>query len=347
MNRLTALLLFPFIFLFAFSACKTDNRKNVSRGFYFWKSKFQLTDKDQKLLASLDANKVYVKFFDVDWDEYNYEPAPYATLQPSGVLQPGIKIVPTIFISNRTFENMAGESHIQNLKANLYKKVTQLLNCFDSEVVLDEIQIDCDWNESTKDRYFSFLKMLKEEMGKNIKLSATIRLHQVKYFQKTGVPPVDRGMLMFYNMGQVDQLKAENSIFNTAEASKYLTQFDTYPLPLDVALPVFSWAAIYRQQKLVQLISDFEPTLLGNKNLVKVGNDTYQAKGPIEMKTYYLQTGDVVKFEVMQPENTLEAAELIQSHMKDSISVILFDYNDINLKRYHEEDLKDIFDTFN
>lgn len=347
MNRLNALLFFSIIFLFTFSACKNDNRKNVSRGFYYWKSKFQLTDKDQKLLTSLEARKVYVKFFDVDWDEYNNQPAPYTALQPIGVLEPGIKIVPTVFISNRTFEKMDGEYYVQYLKSNLYKKVTQLLNCFDSEVVLNEIQIDCDWNETTKDRYFAFLKMLKEEMGKNIKLSVTIRLHQVKYFQKTGVPPVDRGMLMFYNMGQVDKLKAENSIFNTAEASKYLTQFDTYPLPLDVALPVFSWVAVYRQQKLIQLISDFEPTLLKNKNLVKVGNETYQAKAPIEMKTFYIQKGDVVKFEVMQPENTLEAAQLIQPHMKDSISVILFDYNDLNLKRYHEDDLKDIFDTFN
>jgi len=44
-----------------------------------------------------------------------------------------------------------------------------------------EIQVDCDWTERTKVSYFKFLKRLKEQSKKRI--SATIRLHQVKYHQ--------------------------------------------------------------------------------------------------------------------------------------------------------------------
>ena len=77
-------------------------------------------------------------------------------------------------------------------------------------------------------------------------LSATIRLHQVKYYKQAGIPPVDRGMLMFYNMGKLNALTAENSIYNSNDAAGYIETVDDYPLKLDLALPAFSWAVHFR-----------------------------------------------------------------------------------------------------
>jgi hypothetical protein len=341
------LLFFSFLIpLFIFSSCKKSKRESVSRGFYYWKSRFQLAPNEQKELISLGATKLYVKFFDVDWNEDVGEPQPYATIQPKGVLDSSFHIVPTVFITNRTFEKL-DENRISSLKRNVYNKISQLLNCFDNDLTIQEIQIDCDWNESTREKYFKFLKDLKKEIGKDKKLSVTIRLHQVKYFEKTGIPPVDRGMLMFYNMGQVENLNSDNSIFNEEDASKYLFNFDKYPLPLDVALPVFSWVAIFRQNKLFQLVNDFEPSLSGNKNIVQIAPNTFKVKELIEMKSYLLNPGDIIKFEVLKPENTLKAAEMIKPHLNDTLSVILFDYNELNLKRYEESDLQKIYDSFN
>ena len=63
-----------------------------------------------------------------------------------------------------------------------------------------EIQIDCDWTASTQEAYFEFLHYLKEKAkDKQIQLSATIRLHQLSMTP----PPVDRGILMMYNTGDV------------------------------------------------------------------------------------------------------------------------------------------------
>ncbi len=62
-----------------------------------------------------------------------------------------------------------------------------------------EIQIDCDWTERTRNAYFQLLTALKREpflQGKI--LSATIRLHQVKYVQRSGIPPADRGRVCFF-----------------------------------------------------------------------------------------------------------------------------------------------------
>jgi hypothetical protein len=346
MNQTKNILVF-FLICTLFFSCKKDNRTQVSKGFYYWKSKLHLHEENRKMLGSLAANKLYVKFFDVDWDEGSENPRPHASLRPEGILDTSIKIVPTVFITNRTMEKLTEEWKINYLASNVYKKVTHLANCFDSEIKIEEIQIDCDWSEATRDVYFKFLTALKKEMVGKEKLSATIRLHQVKYFQKTGVPPVDRGMLMFYNMGKVDKLFPGNSIYNKEDASKYLVQFEHYPLRLDVALPIFSWAAIYRDKKLVHLLTDFESNLREHKNLIKVDEEVYKVVKPIDLKTIYIKQGDIVKFEVMDADKTKEAAELIQPHMKDSITVVLFDLNDLNMKRYHEEDLEDIFTTFN
>ena len=70
-------------------------------------------------------------------------------------------------------------------------------------------------------------------------LSATIRLHQLKFIGESGIPPVDKGLLMCYNMGDLHRLRISNSILETAELKKYIKQLSVYPLKLDVAfLPV-------------------------------------------------------------------------------------------------------------
>ncbi len=75
-------------------------------------------------------------------------------------------------------------------------------------------------------------------------LSATIRLHQVKYFETTGVPPVKSGMLMFYNTGDLENPSEENSILNIETAELYLSGLEDYPMQLDIVLPLFSWAVV-------------------------------------------------------------------------------------------------------
>ncbi len=73
------------------------------------------------------------------------------------------------------------------------------------------LQIDCDWTTKTAPKYFYFLQQIREKLDAHedggtfaslAMLSATIRLHQVKYPEKSGMPPVDKGVLMFYNMGE-------------------------------------------------------------------------------------------------------------------------------------------------
>lgn len=54
---------------------------------------------------------------------------------------------------------------------------------------------------------------------------------------------------MCYNISDIKNPGTENSIFTEGEARKYFTNINKYPLPLDIALPAFSWAVVYRNGK--------------------------------------------------------------------------------------------------
>lgn len=115
-------------------------------------------------------------------------------------------------------------------------------------IACNEIQIDCDWTLASRDKYMDFVTQLKHKSNK--KLSATIRLHQIKYFKKTGVPLVDYGVLMYCNMGHI-AADSMNSIYDRKTGQGYLKNLEDYPLRLEVALPVFSWAIHIRRQKVM------------------------------------------------------------------------------------------------
>jgi hypothetical protein len=335
--------------MLCFLSCNKPNKRSfVNRGFYYWKSRFKLNEKDEKLISAVNSKRIYIKFFDVDWDENTSSAMPYATSQIESTLPEGIEIVPTIYITNKTF-NQLKSYELYTLSYQLHNKVTELIKCFDSRLKVREVQIDCDWTESTKENYFNLLARLKESLNNDsILLSSTIRLHQVKYFEKTGVPPVDRGILMFYNMGHLDDFHAENSIFNETEAKKYLVNFDQYPLKLDLALPIFSWAVVFHNENVTHLITDFDPVLVENENLEKISENTFKATKAIKVNSGIIAKGDIIRYEILDPELALRAAALIEPHLKqDTINVVLFDFNDLNFKRFNENDIEEIYSYFN
>lgn len=101
---------------------------------------------------------------------------------------------------------------------------------------IKEIQIDCDWTKSTRNSYFAFMEELhKLTQEHNMKLSSTIRLHQLSQ-----VPPkADKGVLMVYNTGDFRDRNEEKPILDVDVVLKYADYLSDYNLPLATALPVF------------------------------------------------------------------------------------------------------------
>ena len=216
--------------------------------------------------------------------------------------------------------------------------------------LLKEIQLDCDWTETTREKYFNLIEHIKRLTEKNeIEITATIRLHQVKFFSKTGVPPIKRGMLMFYNMSDVSDIRTKNSIYDKDIAKRYLVNFDKYPIALDVVLPAFSWSCWFRNGKLKNLINDVKIIdLEANLNFVKEDKNIFRATKETSLKGNYILTGDYLRTEETDFNTTLSAAELIAPHIKNKrINVSIYHLNGEVIKNYGTDKFKDIVDCFN
>lgn len=163
-----------------------------------------------------------------------HHPIPEAQIRiiDSSYLQSNkINIIPTVFITNECIQKL-DTAQVISLAGKIVSLVKNIQINFLNNQKINEVQIDCDWSSSTKEKYFSLLTYIKKIGFPN--LSATIRLHQVKFSATTGIPPVAKSLLMCYNMGNLKDPATKNSIIETAELKKYTSNLGAYPLPLDV-----------------------------------------------------------------------------------------------------------------
>jgi hypothetical protein len=332
----------PLLLLLLFVGSCNQQPKTIYPAFYHWKSTLSLSSSEQQLLSSLQTRKLYLRFFDVTVPD-GIHAAPVAVVSLKTGIPQNMEVIPVIYITNKTLTALKG-----NALDTLAQHISHLLQTTAerNHINYREIQIDCDWTGSTRKTYFTLLDNLRA-LNQGKLLTATIRLHQIKYFKRTGVPPVNRGMLMFYNMGKVES-KELNSIFNKEDAEKYTDYIQQYPLPLDVALPVFGWLKHYHAGKLAGLISDMRfEDLQDVADLKKTDARTYTAGKSMFMHGSYLFKGDLLVNERVTPELALDAAKLLaKNYRADSITVTLYHLDSLNLSGYENEDLEDIYSTF-
>ncbi len=341
-----------FVLFFSLTACEKRLPAKVFPAFYHWQTHLQLTDNERLHLDSLGAKKLYVKFFDVDWDETTQQPVPLAQIEMDTARLAGLDIVPTIFITNRTLLYLPLEQ-TDSLAGRIFQKIQALAQ--PANFAFREFQFDCDWSEQTKEKYFRLLTSFRQKTGSTksqipnpksqipnpkSQITATIRLHQVKFFEKTGVPPVDRGMLMFYNMGDLEDWQTENSILDLEAAGKYFSpdHFGDYPLPLDVALPLFRWGVLFRDGELIKLIPNLQRIdLQDSLRFEKTDEHRFAAKKNTYLQGIYLYSGDQIRLEQVTPGQLKQATQLLQSHVNNSRKSVV---PDLTIAFYH-------LDTFN
>lgn len=335
--RLSTIYFFVFYLAFQFSACSDSNSRTITPAFYHWKTNLSI---DSTAILSLDALKVeklYVKFFDIDWNSSAGEAIPKAILIAND-FDLKKEIIPTIYITNRTF--LKSDENAQKVLA---QRTAQKIKSISKKYGISspkEIQFDCDWSGKTREAFFDFIKIFRKEIEVPIQISSTIRLHQVKYFEKAGVPPVDRGMLMFYNMSDLDDWETENSILDLAEAEKYFQNFDRYPLTLDVALPAYSWAVLFRNGKLIKLIPEVKKTELSQFELLE--KNRYKVKESTYFQGHYLYENDWIRYENIEPETLLKAANRLAGIIENPNLTVSFyhlgnhSFEDFSIKMYDD-----------
>ncbi|MBL7927643.1 MAG: hypothetical protein JNK61_12120 [Bacteroidia bacterium] len=321
---------------------KYQTKQPVNKAFYYWQQTYNPSLSENSLMDTLAVNKLYIKYFDVVWDANLLRAQPVATVHFN---KPCNKdYVPVVYITNEVFKNLSKKS-----VDSLYINITKLILAINVNYNPTEIQFDCDWTDKTTEKYFKFLHLFKSDKRfSNVNLSATIRLHQIKYKSRTGVPPVDRGMLMFYNMGKLKQIETTNSIFNNYDAGKYVSYLDNYPLPLDYALPVFGWSIYFRNGKSQGILNDTYATTLDTMAYIKkLSTNRYMVVKDQFYRGIYLKTNDLIRAEFVDDALAQKAAKmLVQYSSNKPQTVALFHLNENLITTYEISDFKKLFDTY-
>ncbi|MCT7550469.1 hypothetical protein N5U04_04815 [Aliarcobacter butzleri] len=290
MKKIVILISLILVFaLIVFNYNKTQ-KKDIQISFYSWENSFEEQNINEKL---------YIKVLDVNFSTK-------LELLKTNIKETPKNFIPVIYITNETMKNvdysLVSKAILETLKN--YK--------------FDEIQIDCDWSLSTRSNYFNLLEDLKEKLNK--KISATIRLHQIKYYTKTGIPPVDYGVLMYYNMSNIGDFDTKNSILDNEIAKKYHYNFDVYPLKLKLALPLYSQAIQFREEKAISLFEGVEEKDFNN-DFEKLENNRYKV-----LNSHYFKGRYIYKDDIFRLENSNE----------QDIKIALKDFLDLSKNRYDE-----------
>jgi hypothetical protein len=340
--------LFCVLALLTFATRHKFHNAPPERAFYYWKT---VWSPSPELVGSLSQNhigRLYMRFFDVEWDESQLEPRPVSPLRFNSKTPEGVEVVPVVYIVNAVFLKM-NYKDVEALADHVWNKVKEM----SEEQGLDfhQLQLDCDWSDNSRRNYFHFVDLLAHRLKNQHKIvSATIRLHQIKYADRTGIPPVSRGMLMFYNFGRIQADSPRSSIFNPQDAGLYASYISSYPLKLDLVLPAFSWNVHSRDGQVLGLIENVpEQDIAAFDGFQKVAASKYSATRSFFFRGRYFMRGDVVLTETTTPDLTKQAAAMAKQGAgwgRNYGTVALFDLDEQHLKKYSEADIESILEAF-
>ena len=258
-------------------------------------------------MRNYDISRMYIRYFDVVADQSG-RAVPNATLKFATDVPQGIDIVPTVFVMPECLRQ--DRSRLASL---IVKRVVQMNETNDVHNVR-EIQIDCDWTRSTRLLYDEFMRaMMRECHSRHLKLSSTIRLHQLAQTP----PPADRGVLMMYNTGDATDIRCHKPILDMHDAAPYLPRLNDYKLKLSTAYPIFTWRILFRGGRFVGFIH----------------NDG----------EYPILPSDSIALRQPSAADIIEAVNVIGSRRPDANNeIILFDLNNHNINRLKHKDYEKI-----
>lgn len=301
------LLLFIIFSIVSFIFIQSKKTTPLTISFYSWENSFDSENIKEKL---------YIKVLDIAYSTKLEIIKTQLKSKPKD-------FVPVVYITNETMKNLD-----YSLVSNAILKTLKNLD-------FNEVQIDCDWSDSSQSNYFKLLKDLKEKLNKTI--SATIRLHQIKYYSKTGIPPVDYGVLMYYNMSNIGDFNTKNSILDNDIAKRYHYNFDTYKLKLKLALPLYSQAIQFRDNKSLSIFEGIEKKDF-DSNFEEVSVNIYKALNSFYFKGRYIYKEDIFRFEDSQEKDIKIALNDFLDLSKNRFDEVIF-YTLKYKNKYNLEDL--------
>lgn len=307
MKLSTAVVCFLLSLGLTLSCSKPKPMPTTVRSVYYWSTTLNMDSVKTAFMRNYDISRMYIRYFDVVADQSG-RAVPNATLKFATDVPQGIDVVPTVFVMPECLRQ--DRSRLASL---IVKRVVQMNETNDVYNV-KEIQIDCDWTQSTRQLYAEFMQaMLSECHSRHLKLSSTIRLHQLAQTP----PPADRGVLMMYNTGDATDIRCHKPILDMHDAAPYLPRLKDYKLTLSTAYPIFTWRILFRGGRFVGFIH----------------NDG----------EYPILPSDSIALRQPSADDIIEAVNVIGSRRPDANNeIILFDLNNHNINRLKHKDYEKI-----
>lgn len=366
--------LFGCVALFAMLFACTNNKQ---LGVYVWQQNPDL-DSAALNIGGKPLDVLYVHMFDIVWSEFHKMGVPVSDFgnftdfqtrdKMNRELGRTTEMIPVVFIDNKVFYN---EQNLEEMAELTHRRIERMVNTIGGEVgvkalkrqtfgieqdqpnanennqkyweYITEYQIDCDWTEKTRERYFEFLKILQKKItGK--RQSVTIRLYPYKYFEKTGVPPADKGVLMCYNLANVTDTGTVNSIFNIRSLISYVEKSKPYPLELDLALPVFSWVACFRNKRFFHLIRD--KGILNDGWVKNTGRGRFVSNADTVIGNVYFRLGDEFRLEQPDSSEILKSVRILKKHVKSQTRRLIFFHASKENLIQHKNVIKSCYEEF-
>lgn len=299
-------------------------------GFYYWKTE-PMDSAFVHPLKEYGVQMMYTKVMDIDWNEQKKEALPItrkANLEAS-LRQIG-RVIPVVFITNKAMLQIDSNAAII-LANNIARSILDWQQ--KNEVSIEELQIDCDWTAKSKHNYFIMLSALKQAIPQ-VALSVTLRLYPYKYPQHMGVPPVDKAMLMCYNMGTIKDSATDNSIFSLATLQSYLVS-KKYPIKLDIALPVFGWYVWFRNDEYQGIIYEPEWKLIAAKTKA-LGRERYQLTEEVNTLQNFYRAGDILRNEYPSNKDILASVGILEQYIPNFERLVYYHLTMENIEKYEQ-----------
>jgi hypothetical protein len=318
-------------------ACHNKNDipvPNPAPAVYFWRTAFALDTTEQTFITRHSIRKIYLRFFDVVLGKDNV-PVPNGTVSFVSKAPQGVRIIPVVYIDRPCL------IHTDNLAEKIVKRVTAMAEA--NDIHIDELQIDCDWTSSTQSAFYQLLSnihRLLNEQGKYM-LSATIRLHQLNMTP----PPVDYGVLMCYNTGNLRDYNCRNSILDARDVQPFVKYLSHYSLALCAAYPIFSWKLLFEEKEFKAILREAN---LRDANYYKKENDsrytvvrTHSVPSPdAESFGMMVRAGDEVKCDTVSSATLLNVQRILEKE-RPSINkqTIIYSLNTTDIKTYSDYEM--------
>jgi len=333
----------PGLFICVLLSCTPEKHRQIEAGFYFWKTELKLKTSEKGIIRELPVHTLYLRLFDIVMR--NGKPLPAGMLRAAPVEDTVLNYVPVVFITQSCLYDVQ-ESQLPDLAQKTAALMRELSRRYQLHPA--EIQIDCDWTAATRARYFRLLSLLKAQpFFKSRTLSCTIRMHQVKYLVSSGIPPVDKGLLMVYNMGDLKKFGGQNSIFEEADARRYVANMKQYPLPLDIALPLYHWAVLFKGNSFRGIVYNISRSDFDRHLLQHLSGNMYRVQTGMRVAGYDFPEGTAIRFEAPGKKELERIARFMSDRLnQEHTRVSFFHLDSASLSKFSIDDMRDILDAF-